>query len=152
MPQATGKLTKRRYVGSQLTIDHQSNFCHVAHLEDFTANETIEAKHKCDITASACGNAVRKHRSYNGRFSDKAILKDVNDLGQNIEFCGVRAHHQNGISERVMRTIIESAKKNILYSRRMWPEAMSQAFWSFALSHTTCIHNHLHHDSEGNTN
>lgn len=41
IPQTRGKPTKRRYVGSQITIDHATNFCHAAHLEDFMASETI---------------------------------------------------------------------------------------------------------------
>ena len=35
MSQNTGKRTKCHYVGSQLTVDHAANYCHIAHLKDF---------------------------------------------------------------------------------------------------------------------
>ena len=100
VPQTSGKPAKRRHVGSQLTMDHESNYCCVAHLEDFSVAESLNAKHMHERAASACGNTVRKHRSDNGRFSDREFLEDACSSGQQIELCGVGAHHQNGKSER----------------------------------------------------
>jgi len=42
--QTLGKLIKRRYVGSQLSIDYTSNYYHIAHLEEFTTLEIIKVK------------------------------------------------------------------------------------------------------------
>ena len=41
VPQSIGRLTKQRYIGSQVTIDHITNYCHIAYLEEFTMTETI---------------------------------------------------------------------------------------------------------------
>lgn len=149
--QTSGKPTKRRYAGSQVSIDHAADLCHVSHLEDFTAEETIKAKKNYERKAASCGHALRKIRTDNGRFADKAFLEDSYEAGQHVEFCGVGAHHQNGISERAIRTIAENARTMLLHSRRLWPEAMSQAFWPFALSYAAYAHNHLHHDDQGRT-
>lgn len=46
---------------------------------------------------------------------------------------------------------MESARTMLLHSRRLWPEAISQAFWPLALSYAVYVYNHLHHDSEGKT-
>ena len=117
--QTMDKITKRRYVSSQLVMDHASNFCHVTHLEDFSAEETLRAKHQYERIASACGNSVRKFRSDNGRFSDRAFLEDVYSSGQQIELCSISAHHQNGISERGIRAIVENARTMLLHCRRL---------------------------------
>ena len=79
------------------------------------------------------------------------FLKEVYSSGQHIELYGVGAHHQNSISEHCIQTIVESARMMLLHSRRLWPEAISQAFWPLALSYAVYVYNHLHHDSEGKT-
>ena len=99
VPQTAGKLTKRRYVGSQVSIDHSINYYHVAHLVDFITAETIKAKKSHERIALNCGRKVQKIRTDNGRFADKAFLEDACELEQQVEFCGVGAHYQNGVSE-----------------------------------------------------
>ena len=62
-------------------MDHTSNVCHVMHLEDFSSEEILRAKHRYEWIALACSNIVCKFRSDNGRFSDRAFLEDMHSLG-----------------------------------------------------------------------
>ena len=43
------------------------------------------------------GQTVEKYHANNGRFYDNGFIDAVNGKDQNITFCGVGAHHQNGI-------------------------------------------------------
>ena len=45
------------------------------------------------------GRKVRKCRADNGCYSDTDFLSNIKEEQQTIEFCGVEAHHQNGIAE-----------------------------------------------------
>ena len=103
VPQTVGKLTKQRYVGSQVSIDHSANYCYVAHLKDFTTAETIKAKKSYERAASNCGRKVRKIKIDNSRFADRTFLEDACELEQQVKFCGAGAHHQNRVSERAIR-------------------------------------------------
>ena len=53
-------------------------------------------------------------------------MDNVKLNAQNITFCGVNAHHQNGIVERHNRTLTDSARTMLLQAEQMWPEAVSQ--------------------------
>lgn len=147
-PQTAGKPTVKRYVGSQLVVDYDTNLTHVTHLEDFTTTTTIRTKDLYDNFAASCGNEVKLYRADNGRFSDNNFMHSIRDNKQSLELCAVGAHHQNGVSERAMRTIVESARIMLLHARRLWPEAIPQLLWPFALSYAAYLHNHLHLDAD----
>ena len=111
----------------------------------------IRNDQKFEHTASAYGNAVRKHFSDNERFSDRVFIEDICKSNQHMWLFGVRDHCQNSASERAIRTIVESARIMLLCRQRLWLEAMSQAFWPFTISHVVCMHKHLYHDPNAKT-
>ena len=123
----------------------------MTHLEDFTTSTTIRAKDSYENFGASCRNEVKLHRADNGRFSDKDFMHSIRDNKQSLELCAVGAHHQNGVSERAIRTIVESARIMLLHARRLWPEAMPQLLWPFALSYATYFHYHLHLDADKKT-
>ena len=45
------------------------------------------------------GRYVKHYHAYNGRFADNGFIDAINTKYQKITFCGVGAHHQNGIIE-----------------------------------------------------
>ena len=65
--------------------------------KDFTgANETSEAKRHMERGVKAYGVKVRSFRADNGIFKSTDFRIELQDNNQNITFCGVEAHHQNG--------------------------------------------------------
>jgi hypothetical protein len=44
--------------------------------------------------------------------------------GQTISFCGVNAHFQNGIAEKMIRDLQESTRKQLLHTKARWPKAV----------------------------
>jgi hypothetical protein len=55
----------------------------------------------------------------------------------------VNAHFQNGIAERAIRDLSESARKQLLHARACWPAAMHFALWPYALCNAALLHNSL---------
>jgi len=99
IPQAVGKLMNRRFTGSQICTDHFSGTKHVVHLEDFSVDSTVQAKLEYERFVHDRGRKVLRYRAHNRRYSDADFMKSIKDENQTIEFCGVGAHHQNGIAE-----------------------------------------------------
>jgi hypothetical protein len=65
------------------------------------------------------------------------------ESNQQLTFCGVNAHFQNGIAERAIRDLSDSARKQLLHARQRWPAAVYVALWPYALRSTALLHNAL---------
>ena len=70
---------------------------------------------------------------------------------QNLTFCGVGAHHQNGISERIIKDLTLYSRTLVLHAQRHWPEYTTTMFWPFSLVAAADIMNNLHVDMHGQT-
>ena len=55
----------------------------------------------------------------------------------------VGAHHQNGVAERNIQTIMSWALSMMLHQLLHWPDAFDEALWPFALEHAVYLWNHL---------
>ena len=60
-------------------------------------SETMAAKLAFERKMKQHGVRLQKYRADNGRFSDNSFRKHCEDNGQEIKFCAVGDHHQNGI-------------------------------------------------------
>ena len=70
---------------------------------------------------------------------------------QNLTFCGVGAHHQNGVSERIIKDLTFSSQNLVLHAQRHWAEYITDMFWPFALVLAADRMNNLHVDMHGQT-
>ena len=62
--------------------------------------------------------------------------------GQEITFCGVNAHFQNGIAERSTCTIVDQATAMLLHAIKKWPDEITIDLWpSFTLRLFVDIYN-----------
>ena len=52
---------------------------------------------------------------------------------QELTFCAVGAHRQNGIVEQKIQTITTIVQTLLLHAMSLWPEAISVSLWLFAL-------------------
>ena len=60
-----------------------------------------------------------------------------------INFSGIGAHHQNGIAERAIQTIMSWARAMLLHAFIMWPDQVNLELWPFAMEHAVYIWNNL---------
>ncbi len=95
--QITGMLTKQRIVGSTIFVDQASDFSYVYHHMSLSSEETVKAKQSFEKFAKSHGVNIKHYHADNGRFKDKAFMKEIEDQGQSISFIGVGAHHQQPI-------------------------------------------------------
>jgi hypothetical protein len=111
LPHMRGKESEQeQYIGGMIYVDEASGFIYAKHQVSLGANETVRGKHLFEREAGTCGVAIQNYRGDNGVYKTMEFRKDLADRKQTIQFSGVGAHHQNGIAERVIRTISESAR------------------------------------------
>jgi hypothetical protein len=141
--QMTGKLTNRRYRGATIFVDHYSRLRFVHLMQDLKSDKTIKAKRAFEQFAADHGVKILHYHCNNGRFKDNAFQQACEDARQQLTFCGVNAHFQNGIAERAIRDLSDSARKQLLHVSARWPAAVHLALWPYALRSASLLFNTL---------
>ena len=118
---------------------------------NFTLEETLLTKQAYEKVLKQAGHTARHYHADNGRFSDKGFHKDIDDKGQEITFCSVGVHNQNGIIENRNKQLTLGARTLLLHGIRHWPHMVDSLFWPFVMKAIAKRMNSLHVNSEGQT-
>ena len=138
-----GRPGSAKYVGGCIFVDHMSSYIHVEFQHGFSSSETLRAKQAFEKLALDYGVLVDSYLADNGVFKANAFVQHINQHGQKLRFCGVNAHHQNGVAERSIRTVSEMARAMLLHSSLHWKSGIDSSLWPLAVSHAAYIYNHL---------
>ena len=151
IPQMAGFLTSQRLWGCTTFVDHVSDYVYVHLMRDITLDETLLAKSAWEKVMAQAGHMVKHYHADNGRFADNGFIDSINDSDQKITFCGVGAHHQNGIVENKNKILTQGARTLLLHGMRMWPQMVDEMFWPFAMKAVAERLNTLQIDTLGRT-
>ena len=149
VPQMNGFLTSYRIWGVTIFVDHVTDYTYAHLMRELMLEETLLAKKAFEKLVAQHGKSVKRYHTDNGRYADKGFLEDTNSKDQSITFCGVRAHHQNGIVERRIRLITEISRTLLLRAQRPWPECITIMLWPFAVKAAVDRLNNLTIDLNG---
>jgi hypothetical protein len=116
--QLKGTLTRKRYTAATIFIDHYSRLKYVHLMTRLTSEETMEANQAFEHCANQHGVRILHYHCNNGHFADNAFKNSCSAKGQRLTFCGVNAHFQNGSTEKAIRDLQESARKQLLHARQ----------------------------------
>jgi len=72
-----------------------------------------------------------------------AFKESCENSGQRLTFCGANAHFQNGIAERAIWEISESAQKQLLHAHARWIADVHFALWPYAIQNAVLLYNSL---------
>jgi len=103
------ELKMDKYVGGTIFMDHTSGFLFAHNQVTMRAGDTLCSIFQFDNFASSCRVRVKSFRADNFRSASQALTEHLSACGQEIG-----AHHQNGVSERTIRTITEWSRSMIL--------------------------------------
>ena len=112
-------------------------------MESITSKETIEAKQAFERFATDHSVCIKHYHADNGRFADNAFKQHCSQQQQQITYCGVNAHFQNGVAERTIRDITESARMMLLHAKARWPSAVHLCLWPYAIRTVVYVHNNV---------
>ena len=122
-----GKTTSDQYKGGCTFVDHMSGYIHVEHQLGFSGVEAIRAKQNFEQMALVHGVLIQEYHADNGIFKAKDYVTELRELHQPIGYCGVGAHHQNGIAERSIRTVSDIARSLILHAAMHWKDGIDSS-------------------------
>jgi hypothetical protein len=120
-------------------------------MRNFTIDETLLAVKAFEKVLVQANWHVKHYHADNGAFAHKSFMEEVNRKDQKITFCGVGAHHQNGIIENKKKILTLSACTLLLHGIRMWPQMIDTMFWPFAFIAAAERHNCLSINKDGRT-
>ena len=104
------------YKGGCIFVDHASGLLYVRHQISFTSEETIHSKMHFENWAYNQGVLVQKYTTDNGIFGAREFNSEISAKGQIVKYCGVGAHHQNGIAECSICTVSNMARVMMLHA------------------------------------
>jgi len=143
--QTTGRLTRQRYKVATVFVDHYSDLDYVHVHETTSAEEAVQAKEAFENFAADKGVSIKHYHADNGIFASKGFRSAVALSGQTLSFCGVGAHHQNGICERRIQDLTQTARTALAYAAQRNP-AVTAALWPYALRHASYVRRMLPKD------
>ena len=76
-------------------------------------------------------------------FKSQEYQSDLKRKNQTIRYSGVGAHHHNGVAERSMHTVSESARTMLIHSAIHWLQEMLMDLWPFDMDYATYTYNWL---------
>jgi hypothetical protein len=114
------------------------------HLQlDDKSKETLAAKLAFKQYTAEHRVKILNYHCNNRRFHDNAFCQACHDARQQLTFCIVNAHFQNGIAEQAIQDLSESTRKQLLHACARWPEAVHFVLRPYALRNAAYLHNNL---------
>jgi hypothetical protein len=139
--QFKGSLTKKRYTTATVFVDCYFKLKYLHLRTKLTSEETTEAKRAFEHFAEQHGVRILHYHYNNGRFVDNTFKNTCSTKGQHLTFCEVNAHFQNGIVEKAIYDLCESARKQLLHEQQQWPATFHLALWPYVLRNAFHLHN-----------
>ena len=127
-----GTHNKSRIYGSTIYFDHHFGMSYSHMQSSLDTTETLRAKFAFEKWAGTYQVTIERYHADNGRFAEKSFRDSVINSGQLITFCGVGAHHQNGIIERHISLLSNASRTLLLHAQQRWPNAITTILWPFA--------------------
>ena len=131
--QMRGNLTVQRYTGACVFVDQFSGLSYTHLLVNKTAANLAAAKDAFLLYCRKYGVAVKHFHANNSIFESKEFRKSVESTGQTISYCGVNAHHQNGVAKKQIQDLQDQARTILIHAQRQWPEAVNVHLWPYAI-------------------
>jgi len=141
VPTSRGTPTKCTFQAATLFCDHASRFIHLTCHSSTGAVDVIASKRAFEWEAQLANVTIKKYKADNGIFNWASWRTTCELLQQTTDYCGVNAHHQNGITERQIHTIVDSARMMLLHAMHKWPDVVTVTLWPYALRLAADIHN-----------
>ena len=151
VPQEKGAMTRARIWGATIFVDYATKFIKVHLMQNATGEATLEAKNSFEQACASRGVTPKHYHANNGRFAETTFTSDCKSKLQKLTFCGVGAHHQNGVAENTIKQLTLTARTLLLHAQLHWPEYISTMLWPLALLTAANRLNNLHVDSSGQT-
>jgi hypothetical protein len=131
--QNKGTPTTRCYNTATIFVNRYSRLSYVHLQSSSKGDKTVQGKHTFENYARSHDVSIKHYHCNNGQFVDHAFLEEIRAQQQNITFCSVNAHFQNGIVKRKIRKFQDMARTSLLNHMAHCPRALNTHRWSYTL-------------------
>ena len=118
VPQTSGYLTSDLVWVINLFVDHTTDYTYGRLMRSLYLENTLGRNKDFEKLVRRSDNSVKRYHAENGSYTDNGFMASLDANNQTITFCGVGAHHQNGIVERRIWTVTKIARTIIFHSQR----------------------------------
>ena len=94
-----GKISSDEYIGDCNFVDLESGYSHVEHQLGIQVQKQFVSSKIWKKIAFDHYAIVEDYLANNGVCKAKSFISHLRDQNQLVKFCGVTAHHQNGVAE-----------------------------------------------------
>jgi hypothetical protein len=140
IPTTKGLPTTKRYRYCNLWVDHYSRYVYPTFHETKHATELINSKKEFERFAGKFNVKIQRIRADNGVYSSTQFQLACEASQQELTFCAVGGHWQNGVAERYIGTITQTARTLLLHAITKLPKVLTEEFWPFAVRHACTFH------------
>ena len=116
-----------------------------------TSEENLVGKQQFEACCNSHEVTVDAYHADKSRFADNHFINNVQKQSQTITYCGVGAHYQNGIDDKIIRDITEQARNMLLHACSRWPGAVTTALWPYAVRQAQDVSNYLPMNDQGHS-
>jgi len=148
IPTYKGSPSTSFYHAGSLLVDHASRFLHFTPHQSTGATEAISAKQTLELLVLTFNCSIKHYHADNGIFTSNPFRQSYDQQKQCLTFCGVDAHHQNGITQCHTRTITERALTMLIHAMLCWLDITTESYWLFAIQLAVDLNNSTPGDSK----
>jgi hypothetical protein len=98
-----------KYCGGSIYIDHALGLLYVAHQASLGASDTIKSTKMFERMALEHGVTIAGYHGDNGIFTAQQFEAHLILQGQTLKLSGIGAHHQDGVAEQAIGTVVARA-------------------------------------------
>ena len=127
-------LMKKHARCGTVMVDHTSDYVFHFIQTSIEGSQTLDDGHAFETFSESCG-VKTKHCHADNHVLNHALFKESSiSVRQTQSFCGVNAHHQNGVTERKIRTIVSLACAMMFNAMIKWPSPVHLELWPRAIN------------------
>ena len=120
-----GFITRQSYHYACVFVDHHSDFTYVNLLTSQTGNQSVGAKEDSEAYAESHGVYIKHYYADNENYRSERWMNHRKEIHQGLTFSEVNYHHQNGRSERHIRSLQDLVHCQIIHSNHICPSAIT---------------------------
>ncbi len=143
IPTTKGSPAKQRYHYCNVWVDHYSRFVYTTMHTSKDAKEMLASKKEFEAFCLRHGVSVKSGRADNVVYASQLFRAHCDSQAQDLTFCAVGGHWQNGNAERCIGMLQNVARTILLQAMSQWPSVVTESFWPFAIWHAVNVYNHI---------